>query len=194
MNLRPLQLGLCLIIAVMLGCSTTTMPVQESPSATQTPLVSSADTRIASLVTPVDIPPSPISVIDADAPAPCPVTIPNGSTPPYQNPGPLHHGNGALWTILGDDGKYLASPSFVLPDGSIRLRLLWWTTVKDQLTIQGRKLDAPAPPLWADIPTNKWGGFFATSIFFPSEGCWEVIGKVGNESLTFVTIVIKVGT
>lgn len=68
----------------------------------------------------------------------------------------------------------------------------WWRAVVGKLTIEGRRLDAPAPPLGAWIP-DGYGltGFQATAIIFPTEGCWEVTGKAGEASLTFVMIVVK---
>lgn len=61
------------------------------------------------------------------------------------------------------------------------------------MTIEGRRLDAPAPPLWAEIPEGYRNiGFQPSGIVFPTEGCWEVTGKVGDASLTFVTLVVKV--
>ena len=170
MSLRTHLLAGYLLAAASMGCTSTGGLAQEVTSTS---------------------PPTPISAIPSIAP--CPVTIPNGSTPPRQTPGSTHHGTGALWTALWPEGKILASPSFVSPDGSIRMKFPWWTTVRDQLTIQGRRLDAPAPPLQAEVPTNDVGGFFATAIFFPSEGCWEIVGKVGDVSLTFVNLVVKVG-
>ncbi|HEU6444676.1 MAG TPA: hypothetical protein VFL61_06425 [Gaiellaceae bacterium] len=57
--------------------------------------------------------------------------------------------------------------------------------------IDGLRLDAPAPPFGASIP-NGYGdnGFQSTAITFPAGGCWEVTGRVGEASLTFVTLVI----
>ena len=34
--------------------------------------------------------------------------------------------------------------------------------------------------------------FKPTALIFPTEGCWEVTGKVGETSLTFVTRVVKI--
>ena len=45
----------------------------------------------------------------------------------------------------------------------------------------------------SDIPEGySDAGFQASGIIFPTEGCWEVTGKAGNASLTFVTLVVKV--
>lgn len=64
--------------------------------------------------------------------------------------------------------------------------------VEGQLTIEGRRLDAPAPTLQAGIPDGYGNiGFQAAGLIFPAEDCWEVTGKVGQVELTFVTLVIK---
>ena len=64
---------------------------------------------------------------------------------------------------------------------------------RGQLRIEGRRLDAPASPLRAHVP-NGYGeiGFQATALVFSSPGCWEVTGRVGDASLTFVTKVEKI--
>jgi hypothetical protein len=36
-------------------------------------------------------------------------------------------------------------------------------------------------------------GFHATALIFPTAGCWEVTGRVGDASLTFVVEVEKIG-
>jgi hypothetical protein len=60
------------------------------------------------------------------------------------------------------------------------------------LTIEGRRVDATAAPLRASIPQGYgWSGFQATGIIFPTEGCWQVAGKVGQATLRFVTLVVK---
>jgi hypothetical protein len=68
----------------------------------------------------------------------------------------------------------------------------WWRGVRGSLLITGRRLDAAAPPLRADIPSGYGDiGFQSTALTFPTEGCWEVTGTVGNTELTFVTLVVK---
>lgn len=142
--------------------------------------------RSESLVTPA-IPASPTSL------APCPVTLPNGNTPPGEQPSPSFLGNGALWTGLWPDGKVLIAPQNIQDDGSLAMKFFWWRGVRGALTIEGKRLDAPAPPLRSYIPDGYGDtGFQATSIIFPTEGCWEVTGKVGESALTFVTRVVKV--
>ena len=120
----------------------------------------------------------------------CAVTIPNGNTPPGEIPTPTHYGNGALWTVLSADGKVIVDES---PD-SMSVKFPWWRGVRGKLTIVGRRLDAPAPALRASIPEGYGdSGFQASGVTFPTEGCWEVTGKVGHSTLKFVTLVIREG-
>jgi hypothetical protein len=138
----------------------------------------------------------------ARAKASCPVTTPNGRNPPGERPSRTHHGNGLLWTALWPKGVIVAGPKFIRPDGSIRMKFMWWADVgylAGDLTIRGRRLDAPAPPLGAGVsrgsPETGFSGsdFWGSEIVFPTEGCWEVTGKVEHTraSLTFTTFVVK---
>jgi hypothetical protein len=133
----------------------------------------------------------------------CAVTVPNGSQPPVKNfggtvrhspddlglsdaPVERSHGNGKLWAVLPPDGKIL------FRSGAAE-KFLWWRGVRGKLSIQGRRLDASAPPLRARIPEGYGDkGFQSTALIFPTEGCWEVTGKAGGASLTFVTKVVRV--
>lgn len=124
----------------------------------------------------------------------CPVTMPNRQTPPGEQPNALQHGNGALWTELWPQGKVVIPPSDVRPDGSLPMKFGWFRGpgVVGKLTIEGHRLDGSAPPLKASIPEGYGEtGFQSTAIYFSSEGCWEVTGRAGNASLTFVTLVVK---
>ena len=124
----------------------------------------------------------------------CPVTLPNGNAPPGENASRSHHGNGALWTALAPSGKWVARPESVGRGGSVGTKYWWWRGVSGQLKITGRRLDAPARPLRAHIPSGYADdGFQASGIDFPSEGCWEITGSVVDPgtlavrgSLTFV--------
>ena len=54
----------------------------------------------------------------------------------------------------------------------------------------GRRIDAAGAPMWADIPDGYDDtGFQAVGMNFPTEGCWEITGKVGQASLTFVALI-----
>lgn len=98
-----------------------------------------------------------------------------------------------MWVVLWPEGKVLIHAGQVEPDGSLGMKFPWVRGVAGELTITGRRLDAPAPPPRTSIP-DGYGltGFQSSGIYFPTEGCWEITGRVGDANLTFVTLVIKV--
>lgn len=119
----------------------------------------------------------------------CPVTEPNGSLPPGETVESEDYlGNDQLWTTLWPDGKVYMFPENQEADGSFSMKWPWWRGVTGPLTIEGHRLDAEAEPLRAEIPEGYGDtGFQASALIFPAAGCWEVTGRVGNASLTFVT-------
>jgi len=89
------------------------------------------------------------------------------------------YGNDAVWIVLPANGTMSSS------------KFGWWRIVPGQLTVEGRRLDAPAPPLESSVPSGYGDiGFQASGIIFPTTGCWEVIGKVADTELRFVVSVI----
>lgn len=126
----------------------------------------------------------------------CPVTVPG----PVHDPsgggfyGANHsYGNGQLWVGgLSPDGVITADRAMVQADGAVSVKLGWWRAVAGTLTISGRRLDAAAPPLRAQVPAGYGDrGFQATGVIFPTGGCWEVTGRVGGAALIFHTVVVK---
>jgi hypothetical protein len=130
--------------------------------------------------------------------AACEVTMPNwigiGG-----DPVPGVHGNGrlqvGLWldgiTFIGADSR---GSAFVTSDGELGTYFKWRRDVEGPLSLSGRRLDGPAPPMRSFIPDpDKMDGFVHTSAMFPTAGCWELTGRVGEASLTFVTQVVQVG-
>lgn len=139
--------------------------------------------------------PSPPALAPA-AHATCPVTQPNGDVPPGSgNPDYVGgYGSDALWTNLWMWGE---GPVRVAPDPARAGETVgpgkwaWYRYVPGRLTIEGKRLDAPAPPLQAAIPDGYGAlGFQVSGISFPTPGCWEVTGRVGDASLTFVVLVV----
>lgn len=121
----------------------------------------------------------------------CPVTPPNGTAPPGAAPAPTWHGEGRVWIALWTGPVVVAGDGYMLADGSIVLKFGWWRGVEGDLTIRGRRIDAAAPPLRADVPSGYGeSGFQVSGIEFPTEGCWEISGTVGEASLTFVVLVV----
>jgi hypothetical protein len=127
----------------------------------------------------------------------CPVSQPNGAVPPGERPEDASNvlGNGAIWVGLWPDGTVVFAPDGpggVEEDGSLSMKFWWWRGVEGRLAITGRRLDGDAPPLQASIPDGYGDtGFQATGLTFATPGCWEVTGRVGDASLTFVTRVVS---
>lgn len=125
----------------------------------------------------------------------CLVTLPRKS-PLRDFPGSNVHWEGKLFVAgLTPDGTMKFS--WVSPDGSLPQKFGWYRAegLRGRLTITGKRIDAPAHPLRADIPDGYGdSGFQATELIFPTEGCWEVTGKVDTTSLSFVIRVVKLRT
>ena len=128
------------------------------------------------------------------------MTLLTSDTPPGwpESSEPSYHGNGELWTPLWPYGRVVFAPDgpgFVLADGALGMKWPWIPAVPGELAVEGRRLNGSAPPLWADIGEGftDQGRFFPTYLIFPTPGCWEVTGRVGETSLTFVTLIVKIG-
>ena len=125
----------------------------------------------------------------------CPVTRANGLGPPGEERSPNHHGNGKIWTVLWPDGLIefgAGRPGSISEDGVLGMKFPWWRGegVRGRLSISGRRLDAQAPPAFGQVPEGYGdSGFQASSVLFPTEGCWEITGSVGDIDLTFVQFV-----
>jgi hypothetical protein len=104
-------------------------------------------------------------------PGRCPVTIGDGDGPPGEDPSSSYFSNGALWTVLADDG--IDRGGTPEPDGSTSQKYPWWTVgTEGGLAIEGRRLDAAAPsplrartnPGWPETPfAEVRGGRFWSS-------------------------------
>ena len=142
------------------------------------------------------IAPSALAQSPAPTDATCPVTSNNGRRLTQPNTG--NHSNDAqtVSTSLWPDGTVTFKPGgsgCVDPDGTLGMKWPWWRGTRGPLTIEGRRLDGPAGPLRASIPAGYGQtGFQSSGLMFPTPGCWEVTGRVGAESLTFVTRAVKV--
>lgn len=139
--------------------------------------------------------PATAPVPAASAPFDCPVTTPNGATPPGEQYSASHHGNGFIWTGLWPNGQVLVKPGgpgSVSADGTLGMKWWWWRSVPGELQIEGHRLDGPpGGAVRADIPSGYGKtGFQASGLYFSSAGCWEVTARVGDQSLSFVTEVM----
>src|SRR5712691_9487658 len=152
------------------------------------------------------------SVIDASSPAEkvsvptlqtdlkCAVTTPNGIAAGEDHPERGSYGKAQVSVGpfgLWPDGTVVFKPGgagFMTRDGSLGMKFGWRRGVSGQLRIEGRRIDAVAPPLRSEVPEGYGErGFQATSIIFPTPGCWEVTGRVGDATVTFITGVVKIG-
>jgi hypothetical protein len=121
----------------------------------------------------------------------CPLTLPNGRTPPGEPDIGANHGNGKIWTAMWPHNVVIATPDYTERDGSVGMKWpWWWRDINGKIAITGRRLDAEAPPLTA-YTQKGYRRFQPSAISFPTEGCWEVTGKVGSAKLTFVTLILK---
>ncbi|MDQ3707095.1 MAG: hypothetical protein M3437_18095 [Chloroflexota bacterium] len=123
---------------------------------------------------------------------------------PFAAPAPYHphapwagkfwYGTNRLWTVLPHDGVWSGLPHNLDGYGQ---KILWWregySWTEDptpQLTVTGRRLDAPAPPLQAHEATNAYaediGSAMLVGVSFPTPGCWEITGKTPDPELSFV--------
>jgi hypothetical protein len=188
---RDRFLGVLVALAIVLTVAACTAPAPSRAAG-------SAASRRAAPTAPGAIsgsPPSPVTMAGAQH---CPMTLPRRVGPS----GPARQqffgwessfGNGKLWVGgLWPHGVIAASAGFVDRRGRVGMKFGWWRKVPGRLHITGRRLDAPAPPLQADVPAGYGAaGFQPSGVTFPTEGCWEVTGTVHQVSLTFVTFVIK---
>jgi hypothetical protein len=131
----------------------------------------------------------PIAVAARDGT--CPLTFPNGRTPPDEPEVGANHGNGKIWTAMWPHNVVIATPTYIERDGSIGMKWAWWwQDANGKIAITGRRLDAQAPPLTAYTQAG-YRRFQPSGINFPTEGCWEVTATVGSAKLTFVTLILK---
>jgi hypothetical protein len=111
---------------------------------------------------------------------------------------------------LSPDRFYLGSPGlFAAPwngpwsrsRGVYGIKFAWFAADIDKaeyqagkalLTITGRRLNAPAPPLGVhgpNVAAVPQYYFFTTTLFFPADGCWEITAKRKENVLKFVVLV-----
>ncbi|MBZ5580056.1 MAG: hypothetical protein LAP40_26145 [Acidobacteriia bacterium] len=135
--------------------------------------------------------------------ASCPVTrAPQPAfVPAVPNRGGAVWGNGFFY---GDENLFTEIQSVWtgLPhwETGYRQKIVWWIRGYDwkaqpspDLRIEGRRLDAPAPPLIVTGANGSYtpdmGSFVMSGVNFPTEGCWEVTGRSKTAALTFVVCV-----
>ena len=150
-------LGAC--AAVVIGCASSPAAAQPAPSATAADISSSA-TCVESETVREEAP----RVAGAD---------PFGSGPWYVN------ADRTIWVGWG------SGPPWVKGENK---KVAWLKPPGKSLIISGRRLDGDGEQL-TTIQTGGYNsfGYDFTDLFFPTGGCWEITGKAGTTSFTFVT-------
>ncbi len=153
--------------------------------------------------TPGAVPTRTPEAVPANPPASCPITRPQD--PPFAPPPPsaptapplysgFWYGTEALWTMPRTDGIWGRLPYY---GGAYSQKTFWWSRGYDwrkepepALTVTGRRLDSPAPPLTSSRATNGFrddiGSFMLVGIEIPTPGCWEITGHHAGVDLPFV--------
>lgn len=114
------------------------------------------------------------------------------------------------WLKPSEDSAVSGSPDygyyFGNEDRSILASAWWWEEAKEYhlrsneegnkvgwfrpagaaLEITGERIDAPAPPLKADVPCCYPTRFQATGLVFPIDGCWRMTARAEESELSFV--------
>jgi hypothetical protein len=188
-------------------------PISEPPPTAErlvilsTPIsASSVTTRRAEPTATVEATEAPSTAISTgpalnDASHNCPVTRPPEL--PFTPPSPYSHnapgnnfwyGTDSLWTAVPGNGVWSGLPHN--PAGYTQ-KVLWWRIgyswtdePEPHLSVTGRRLDAPAPPLNVSKATNAFaediGAAMLVGVDFPTPGCWEITGRYAGNELSFV--------
>jgi hypothetical protein len=122
----------------------------------------------------------------------CTPTVPVDTPPPdLDASGPSNYfGNSDLWVELWPGGVVDVAPAQRNANGSLDVKFPWWRRVRGTLEITARRLDGPTGNVTTIIPTGYGStGFQASGVSFPTPGCWEVTGRVGDSMLTFVAVI-----
>jgi hypothetical protein len=170
---------LILIVFVAVGCASRT------PA---TPSLSQRATEPAGLQQTPSLTPTPTlaSMPDGtgEAAAACPFTSPTDSPPTDTDV--FGGGPGAEW-YCSPDRALCAVKNGPWPAGGWKVG--WRKPAGAKLVVTGRRLDADAPPLRADVPDGYHGTFQASGLLFPTAGCWEVSAQAAGSTVHFVVTV-----
>ena len=121
----------------------------------------------------------------------CPTTRPNGGAPAGVQSAGGFYGNGSLAVGVPPDGVLRSHD----PDGKLFDKMVWvGTTFRGTLRVAYRRLEVTAPAIRAVTVAGTLEGYngpsWASRMYF-DRGCWEITGRVGNASLSFVVAVAR---
>jgi hypothetical protein len=130
---------------------------------------------------------SPTTSTAADA---CPATEPQWIKPPDDSAveGSPDYGyyfvnqDRSLWASAWWNGQ---EETYVRV-GKTGVKVGWFRPAGAVLEITGRRLDGEASPLEAHVSCCYPTRFQATSLIFPTDGCWEVTARAAAKELSFV--------
>ena len=120
----------------------------------------------------------------------CPVTAPVLATPPDDPAVSGPPAEGAYF--VNQDRSIWASAGWADPAdefvkaGEEGVKVGWFRPAGATLEIVGRRIDAAAGPLEAQVPCCYPTQFQATGLYFPTAGCWEITAAAADRELTFV--------
>jgi hypothetical protein len=182
--MSPLRGRLICFIAALLAFTLLTRPTSYHVPVTASPALPQRPSRNASVSCPITKPPEHPFV----PPAPYSAQL---------NPNSFWFGTEKLWTFLTADGTWNGLPHYTPDDPTFRQKLFFWRAGFDArsepqpaLTITGKRLDAPAPPLASDQANAGWQTrdqpFIVTGINIPTLGCWQITAHYQGQNLTFV--------
>jgi hypothetical protein len=135
---------------------------------------------------------SPKLRVTAPAGEGCPTTKPNANVPPGR-PGSWTgfqwHGNGELWTWLRTDGLLVTNAL----GGE---KKIWVAKEAGLFRVRYWRLDTPASPVTAQVVSGTLSSYagpsWASRMSF-QPGCWQIVGRLGDVSLSFV-VQVELGT
>lgn len=104
-------------------------------------------------------------------------------TPPADTPAPRDPRGYGPW-FRSTDGALWVEAHRVWVQGAAKVH--WIKPVGARVEVAGRRLDAEAPPLFADVPEGYPGDFQSSAFHFPTGGCWELTARAGQSSMRFV--------
>lgn len=123
--------------------------------------------------------------INAEAREGCPTTKPNRRVPKRVAipSGFLWHGNGGLWAFFRPDGSLITNRL-----GGYKMLWIARDGTGGRLRVQYRMIDPPSSPL---IARTGWLSEYERPNATMSQmhfdpGCWQITGRVGDLSLSFV--------
>jgi hypothetical protein len=111
----------------------------------------------------------------------------------------FNYGNRRIAVALPPRATYLVVPegepgmAWLQDDGWIRTKVGWWTA-HGKPRVTGRRIDAAAKPLRAEIgPLSASANttFYPSGLYFPSTGCWRITATAGGARLVATVKVVR---